>query len=87
MGFKSDDACLAKVADDEPIFVLRAQDRLAPRAIREWADRAIEQYFIQRGSDNSKVDPAFHRKITEARALADAMEAWQQRTGRAKYPD
>lgn len=25
MGFKATDTCLAKVGDDEPIFVLRAQ--------------------------------------------------------------
>jgi hypothetical protein len=36
MGFKSTDRCLAKVDEDEPIFVLRAQDATAATAIRYW---------------------------------------------------
>ena len=34
MGYKHNDLYLAKVADDEPIFVLRAQDTFAPGMIR-----------------------------------------------------
>lgn len=34
------DSCLNKAGDDEPIFVLRGQDRAAPGAIRQWAERA-----------------------------------------------
>lgn len=36
MGFKNSDRCLDKVADDEPIFVLRAQDANAVEAIQHW---------------------------------------------------
>lgn len=36
MSLKSNDLCLPKVADDEPIFVLRAQDESAPLVIAEW---------------------------------------------------
>lgn len=36
MGFKNSDRCLAKVDDDEPIFVLRAQDESAPERILDW---------------------------------------------------
>jgi uncharacterized protein (UPF0147 family) len=73
MALKSNDSCLAKAADDEPIFVLRAQDKSAPRTVRRWA------------SDNkATLDRA---KYEEAHALADEMEAWQARTGRAKWPD
>lgn len=61
MGLKADDKCLAKAADDEPIFVLRAQDKSAPAAVRRWA------------SDNK---PTLDReKYEEAHALAKEMEA------------
>ena len=51
-------------AADEPIFVLRAQDMLAPEIVREWAFRAEHQ-----GSPPDKV--------AEARHCADQMEQWQ----------
>jgi hypothetical protein len=74
MGLKRNDGCLAKVADDEPIFVLRAQDRLAPGLIRRWADLA-ETYGCPAG------------KVKEARELALQMEEWAQVQGRGKFPD
>ena len=40
MGFKNNDRVLDKISDDEPIFVLRAQDLLAPMIIRLWAEAA-----------------------------------------------
>jgi hypothetical protein len=55
-----------KADDDEPIFVLRAQDSLAADAVRHWAERAE-----QAGST-----PA---KVAEARDIADAMERWPTR--------
>jgi len=61
-----ENGCFAKAADNEPIFVLRAQDRLAPALVREWAVQAEE-----RGC------PA--PKVAEARALADKMENWVNR--------
>ena len=36
MAFKATCTCLAKVAPDEPIFVLRAQDTSAPSVVLEW---------------------------------------------------
>lgn len=68
MGTKNDPSkwdCYAKAAPDEPIFVLRANDPIAPSAVRLWA----AQYWQQGG------DP---EKIAEARACADAMEAWHK---------
>jgi hypothetical protein len=38
MGLKNDDPCLARVDDDEPIFVLRAQDASIIRTIVAWLD-------------------------------------------------
>lgn len=65
--------CLGKAADDEPVFILRAQDKLAPDIIREWANRLYQ------------ADPtsATVKKRDEARILADQMEAWPNR----KIPD
>jgi hypothetical protein len=73
MRFKSNDSCLAKVADDEPIFVLRAQDKSAPDLIRQWA--ASNHATLADG------------RFQEAHRIADAMDAWQRETGRGKWPD
>jgi hypothetical protein len=69
--------CLLKVADDEPIFVLRAQDKLAPTLVRHWANLSMR---AGEGLGPSAL------KVVEALGLADAMEVWQRRTGRAKWP-
>jgi hypothetical protein len=69
MGIKSQeliDGCFAKAADDEPIFVLRAQDMLASHFVREWAFMA-ERHGASR------------EKISEALACARAMEKWPNR--------
>ena len=63
--------CIAKAADDEPVFVLRAQDMLAPDIVREWAHQA--GLFL--GNN--------HPKVQESLKLADLMEQWPTR----KYPD
>jgi hypothetical protein len=67
-------SCLNHAADDEPVFTLRAQDRCAPAAVRDWAHRA----------KGAGCNPA---KVAEAMDIAREMEAWQQATGRAKWPD
>ncbi len=59
-------SCYDKAADDEPIFVLRAQDGIAPMVVRMWADMA--EYL---GVSEEKVE--------EARLLADQMEEWPNR--------
>jgi len=35
-------SCFSKAADDEPIFVLRAHDKLASEVVRFWASLAEE---------------------------------------------
>jgi len=63
-------SCLNQAADEEPIFVLRANDENAPTIVRAWA----AAYERQKG-------PVFTsrqlRKLQEARTLADEMEAWK----------
>lgn len=67
------EGCLHKAADDEPVFVLRAQDAAAPYAVLAWASHAEDL-----GSPPEKVG--------EARRLARSMLAWQQEHG-MKVPD
>jgi len=67
------EGCLGKAADDEPVFILRAQDKLAAAIVREWAERLYAAAPF--GTRNEKID--------EARRLADAMDRWRTR----KLPD
>lgn len=54
MAFKRNDSCLAKVGDDELIFVLRAQDRTSPQIILEWIKQNFETV------EEDKLVEAFH---------------------------
>jgi hypothetical protein len=65
--------CLGKAAADEPVFVLRAHDRLAPHVVEFWADLA-------------KAHNAPPEKIAGATVLATEMRAWAERNG-SKWPD
>ncbi len=65
--------CLAKAAADEPLFVLRAQDELAPTVVRIWVQLAKRENVPE-------------AKLTEAMGLADWMEDWQA-TNPHKVPD
>lgn len=65
------EGCLGKAADNEPVFILRAQDKLAPYVVRRWAGRAEMELGVD------------HPKVVEAYALADRMEKWPTR----KFPD
>lgn len=67
------DSCYEKAGMDEPIFVLRSTDRLAPFLVEEWATNAEDQ----------GADPA---KVAEAKHLALRMRNWQTLHG-SKLPD
>lgn len=58
--------CYDKAADDEPIFVLRAKDALAPIAVEHWAELAAKLGV-----------PV--PKVLEAFRCAEAMRAWPNR--------
>lgn len=69
MSTKADEAkagCFASAADNEPVFVLRAQDKLAPELVRRWAHEA-------------ELNGCPHGKIMRALETADAMENWPNR--------
>lgn len=54
---------LGKAADDEPVFILRAQDMLAADAVDWWANHA-------------RLNDVHCDKVREATELADQMRAW-----------
>jgi len=60
------EGCLGRAADDEPVFVLRAQDMLSPEIIDEWAERAEQACCLA-------------AKVAEARELANQMVHWPGR--------
>ncbi len=57
-----------RAAQDEPLFVIRAKDKLAPTMVRQWAEAA---------SMTGAHEP---EKIQEARGLAEIMEAWREQS-------
>jgi hypothetical protein len=69
------DSCLNKAADDEPLFVLRANDELAPDVVRHWVGR----YDLAKGGPG-RMTAAQNKKCAEAMALARQMEAWRERS-------
>lgn len=68
---KGDNPCIAKAGDDEPLFVLRAQDATSDGVVQAWIDANVARL----GFD--------HPKIANAARLRDAMAAWPNR----KLPD
>jgi len=75
MAFKNDPGLLDKIGDDEPIFILRAQDKTAPDCVEDWAKGALTA-----GSPSAKVYGAMQTMID--------MMAWQHHNGRkVKVPD
>ena len=67
-------SCYDKAAPDEPIFVLRAKDVLAPEVIQVWAHLAEERGVKK-------------EKVAEARLVAIDMAQWAKMHGGSKVPD
>jgi hypothetical protein len=57
--------CYAKLADDEPYFVLRATDPLAPALVELWASLRLAR-------------EGEHSKLQEARNCAHMMRSWRR---------
>ncbi len=73
MATKADDRFLEEVAPDEPIFVLRAKDKLAPIVVRVWAELAAAH-----GCPEDRLEEAFRTQLD--------MRDWALRNG-SKWPD
>lgn len=65
-------SCLNRAEMDEPIFVLRAHDPLAPGIVRAWA----QLYELLHLTDGSALTPERKAKAKEAKVLAARMEIW-----------
>ena len=61
---------LAKAADDEPVFLLRAQDNLAAALVEKWA--ILASVAVPSAAEDNKM----HKKVSEARQIADMMSHW-----------
>lgn len=78
--------CLNKAADDEPIFVLRANDPVASSIVRAWAD----EYLMDKreNSTDGCLTHAQLSKAQEARGLANQMDGWRSmRRGHTHDPN
>jgi hypothetical protein len=60
------EGCLGKAADDEPVFVLRGRDLLAPDLVEKWA---IDANAVKCPWD----------KVREAKEIAQLMREWPGR--------
>jgi len=69
----SKDRCLLNLKENEPIFALRAQDRLAPMLIRLWADLTSTQSNRQ-------------EKVRHAYLAASQFDDWA-RINKSQFPD
>ena len=69
-------SCLTNAADDEPIFVLKSTDEIAPEIVRRWASR----YRESKGGWNAMTEKQ-QAKYEEAFKLADQMDAWRDAHG------
>ena len=67
-------SCLNKAGEDEPVFVLRAQDKIAPHLVKLWAGLA-------------RAHGCGAGKTEEAELLAIQMEHWAISHGGGKFPD
>lgn len=67
-------ACLPKIGSNEPIFILRAQDKIAPVAVRTWIDIA-------------RFAGVPVSKLMGAELIARGMEDWQEYHDGGKLPD
>lgn len=69
------DALRPSEEEREPTFTIRAQDRLGPAAVRDWAHRAKGAGVAQ-------------EKVNGAMEIALQMDIWQAKNpGRVKWPD
>jgi hypothetical protein len=69
-------SCFNAAYDDEPIFILRANDETAPHLVRAWA----EKYHAAKGRGMSG-NARQLAKYNEAYAIARAMETWRDEQG------
>lgn len=65
-------SCLNRAQDDEPLFVLRANDPIAPHVVKAWADQYLQGKALGGGAQLNHV-----QKYREAMDLATQMTLWK----------
>lgn len=68
-------SCLTDAKDDEPLFVLRANDELAPLLVDDWAGK----YLAAKGGLNA-MTATQQQKYYGAIFLANDMRRWKRRS-------
>jgi hypothetical protein len=67
-------SCLNRAASDEPIFVLRANDPVAPSIVRDWASRYLEAKMnVQQGVTTDNQLKKYHEAFDSAKQMVE----WQ----------
>lgn len=77
-------SCLNQAADDEPIFVLRANDPLAPTKVVEWA-QAYRQ--LKQRVNRGPLTPPQEEKYRESVESAEEMQAWNVDHGKTAHEE
>ena len=68
-------SCWNKAAEDEPVFVLRSNDELAPDLVEAWA----KEYFLRKSAEqDGKLSSQQIAKYEEALQLAKQMRIWRK---------
>lgn len=65
-------SCINKAEDDEPVFVLRANDPLMPKVVQFWAN----EYQQMKVALNGVLTDAQYEKFREALDIADNARDW-----------
>ena len=65
--------CYAALAPDEPYFILKSTDELAPEVVEGWADLYIESKRLEGG-----LDERAQKKYREALEVCEAMRVWKR---------
>jgi hypothetical protein len=73
------EGCLNRAANDEPIFVLRANDELAASVVRVWA----QYYYARKVALHGDLTTKQRKKYDEALQLAQQMDDWRRSEIRA----
>jgi hypothetical protein len=67
-------SCLNRADDDEPVFVLRANDENAPAIVMEWM-----RCYVRSKGGVGNMSTLQQRKAVEAEQLASDMRVWKMR--------
>lgn len=68
------ESCLNRSHDDEPLFVLRANDSIAPDIVRAW----VRRYGSRKRAEHGALTAEQQAKMAEANQIALDMKKWRK---------